>query len=493
MTDPGLPHPQPTRSFWLIDNPLSNHRTTVSLPGCADIVILGAGITGASVAYHLTKLDTEGKTILCLDARAAAGGASGRCGGNMTNSTYRYFKYDMKKYGLDIAKKIRIFELETVLALKKLIKDHGWEKKVELREGGTVHSYLTDLEFNEAIENIEEMRNQGLGHELRIWDRLETVKKTHGEDFVGAVMNPNGSQLSPSKLTIQLLQLALKSGYFNLQTYTPVQSITPYTAESAPANIDISSLKGQPKWIINTNRGSVICSKVIHCTNGYCAHLLPQLRDCIVPVRGQMMITIPSSIPRLWPFGISINRGYIYGWQRNDNMVILGGARGEAGPELEYNCSDDSDINTAIDRKLRQFLPTHFGDMVKSPTKIMMTWAGIMGMSNDVLNLPWVGPIPGLRWEGQYISAGYHGHGMPRAFHCAKAVAQMVLGSKPDVPGWMDEMLPSKKTGPTMKDWARKEDLYKIMRIEDGLAEMERRKEEEDSDSFIEPEIKSKL
>eukprot|EP00833_Pecoramyces_ruminatium_P003696 jgi/Orpsp1_1/1177728/evm.model.c7180000062603.2 len=46
MTDPGLPHPQPTRSFWLIDNPLSNHRTTVSLPGCADIVILGAGITG---------------------------------------------------------------------------------------------------------------------------------------------------------------------------------------------------------------------------------------------------------------------------------------------------------------------------------------------------------------------------------------------------------------------------------------------------------------
>jgi len=82
----------------------------------------------------------------------------------------------IKRYGLDIAKKIRIFELETVLALKKLIKDHGWEKKVELREGGTVHSYLTDLEFNEAIENIEEMRNQGLGHELLIWDRLETVK-----------------------------------------------------------------------------------------------------------------------------------------------------------------------------------------------------------------------------------------------------------------------------------------------------------------------------
>jgi len=49
MTDPGLPHPQPTRSFWLIDNPLSNHRTTVSLPGCADIVILGAGLTGISI------------------------------------------------------------------------------------------------------------------------------------------------------------------------------------------------------------------------------------------------------------------------------------------------------------------------------------------------------------------------------------------------------------------------------------------------------------
>ncbi len=85
-------------------------------------------------------------------------------------------KKKKKRYGLDIAKKIRVFEYETVMAIKKLIKDHRWEKKVELREGGTVHSYLTDLEFNEAIENIEEMRNQGLGHELIIWDRVETVK-----------------------------------------------------------------------------------------------------------------------------------------------------------------------------------------------------------------------------------------------------------------------------------------------------------------------------
>jgi len=38
------------------------------------LIIIKNYFIGASVAYHLTKLDTEGKSLLCLDARAAAGG-----------------------------------------------------------------------------------------------------------------------------------------------------------------------------------------------------------------------------------------------------------------------------------------------------------------------------------------------------------------------------------------------------------------------------------
>jgi len=43
--------------------------------------------------------------------------------------------------------------------------------------------------------------------------------------------------------------------------------------------------------------------------------------------------------------------------------------------------------------------------------------------------------------QGQYMAAGYSGHGMPRAFACAEAVAGMVVadmdGTKWDAPEWI--------------------------------------------------------
>jgi hypothetical protein len=49
--------------------------------------------------------------------------------------------------------------------------------------------------------------------------------------------------------------------------------------------------------------------------------------------------------------------------------------------------------------------------------------APVMGYSND--EFPYVGPVPGML--GQYICAGFTGHGMPQIFFSAKAVAMMIV------------------------------------------------------------------
>lgn len=41
--------------------------------------------------------------------------------------------------------------------------------------------------------------------------------------------------------------------------------------------------------------------------------------------------------------------------------------------------------------------------------------------------MPWIGSIPNLRGQGQFILAGFSGHGMPVIYLAAKAVARMVL------------------------------------------------------------------
>lgn len=41
--------------------------------------------------------------------------------------------------------------------------------------------------------------------------------------------------------------------------------------------------------------------------------------------------------------------------------------------------------------------------------------------------MPWIGRIPNLRGQGQFILAGFSGHGMPVIYLAAEAVARMVL------------------------------------------------------------------
>jgi glycine/D-amino acid oxidase-like deaminating enzyme len=49
-------------------------------------------------------------------------------------------------------------------------------------------------------------------------------------------------------------------------------------------------------------------------------------------------------------------------------------------------------------------------------------WTGVMGYSYD--SLPHLGKVPGK--PGQYILAGFNGHGMPIIWLAAKGIADMV-------------------------------------------------------------------
>ena len=48
--------------------------------------------------------------------------------------------------------------------------------------------------------------------------------------------------------------------------------------------------------------------------------------------------------------------------------------------------------------------------------------------------MPFIGPLPGK--EGQFVHAGFNGHGMARIFHAAPCLADLMLGKEwdPSVP-----------------------------------------------------------
>lgn len=79
--DPGQPSERPTESFWQIPpHPVLSTKQSLILPETADVVIIGSGMTAASIAHHLLSNDSR-INITVLEARTLCSGATGRNGG----------------------------------------------------------------------------------------------------------------------------------------------------------------------------------------------------------------------------------------------------------------------------------------------------------------------------------------------------------------------------------------------------------------------------
>lgn len=90
---PGIPVSNPTTSFWLQNPPFPDlvDMRSKTLPKTADIVIIGSGITGASVARTiLSECASMGinRRVVMLEARQICSGATGRNGGHIKCTPY---------------------------------------------------------------------------------------------------------------------------------------------------------------------------------------------------------------------------------------------------------------------------------------------------------------------------------------------------------------------------------------------------------------------
>ncbi|TFY53148.1 hypothetical protein EVJ58_g9614 [Rhodofomes roseus] len=108
-TPPGIPVPNPTLPFWTV--PASAILTEDEpLADSVDIVIVGSGITGTSVAYTLLSNGSKAR-ILMLEARAVCSGATGRNGGHINPPLYHDYSELQENFGEDAAKRMIRFRL----------------------------------------------------------------------------------------------------------------------------------------------------------------------------------------------------------------------------------------------------------------------------------------------------------------------------------------------------------------------------------------------
>ncbi|KAI5476862.1 FAD dependent oxidoreductase [Pseudohyphozyma bogoriensis] len=426
------PHPAPLASFWTngFQSELTRAGAEGSLDGVkADVVVIGTGVTGTMAADRLVEVlaeeervagDDGGKVkVVVLEAREFCSGATGRNGGHLTPLPRLEFAALVKKDGVEDAIRAVKLEDEAVRFVVETCKREGWTDDVDLVEGGTTHFFKGAAHEAHAKAELAAAEQAGIDNSSLVWYNTEQALEKFGASVYSAVQMPAGN-LYPLKLVTKVFQRAQRKA-----------------ATSNTVSISLYTNAAVERYII-------------HATNAYTSHLIPSLSagpHRIVPTRGQVIsaVPLPSSNPHSTS-AFSSTSGAHYFFQRPDGgPIILGGARVDAGKPYEFGVTDDSRVNEKVGEGLRKYLGEEFPTVFRGEgrgVEVEREWTGIMGytLSGD----PLVGKVydkEGNPVEGQYLSAGYSGHGMVRAPLCGRVIADIVLSDflkkEFEIPEWL--------------------------------------------------------
>ena len=278
------PVPDPTKPWWLNDAPLQN--VTGPLPAEADTVIVGAGITGGSVARHLAQLAPQrAAETLVLDARGAAGGATGRNGGQCGPMDCYDFESLAASDGLEEALAERSFQFETMDLVQEYVAEH--EVEADLRFGGAGVQWFTnrDRTWGESAHATCLLHAGQCGDPYcarsELLDSAEAEERMKSPDFLGAIFQPAGGSIWGAKIAFALLEEAIEGGV-TLRTQTAVTSV---------------ERDGEEHWLVHTDAGDVVRARhVVLATNAYTGSLVPELEGEINPWRDQVVIVSPATV-----------------------------------------------------------------------------------------------------------------------------------------------------------------------------------------------------
>ncbi|KAG1727309.1 FAD dependent oxidoreductase [Suillus lakei] len=482
---PGLPLPNPSRSFWSYPpSPIATHVS--QLPTHADFVVIGSGITGTSVVRRLldsSRADGHDVQVLMLEARDACSGATGRNGGHISPPLYHDYTSLKRDHGQPVAQKMMKLRLAHLEELRSVAEQEGILAESQWREVESVDVFYNSDMFEKAKTKVQtykaDLPFDAKHHE--VYEAKEAIEKYRlASDTLGCISSSAGA-IHPYQFVTGILAKLLSRypDQFSLCTNTPCTSISPPT----PSN---------PYYTLSTPRGIITTPHIIHATNGWASTLLEKFRGKIIPFRGNMSaqrpgqsIPLPDSNPTSHRSFIFYTRpiGYDYLTQlpTGEHELMLGGGfaqDGDEGYEAMGN-TDDTTYSKRIGAHLSGVLPRYFGEDNWGKEgvpleggegewaggRVKALWSGILGISADLI--PWVGRLPRVasgRSEpplssvvksekegvgervhvgaapGEWIAAGYSGEGMVHAWLSGKALTEMMLGR--EVEGRLGEWFP---------------------------------------------------
>jgi glycine/D-amino acid oxidase-like deaminating enzyme len=357
-----------------------------------DIVIIGAGITGAFLAERFTRM---GKRVVLIDRRRPVTGSTA------ASTALLLWELDAPlleiegRLGLEAAKTIASVCRRAVIDIGRLVNEIGIDADFTLRSS----LYLAGDRLDAHDLREERRLREAMGIETRFLEEGELAKR--GFVGEGALVSPGAAEADPVKLARGLLRAAVQRGAIILSPAT--------------ASVYQAGLEGVR---VETLEGDSISAGAMVLANGY------EMPDFVPAARHELVSTwVLATAPlaaSVWPVDAVVWEAadpYLYMRATADRRIIAGGEDGEF-EEAEVREAKTEEKVRAILAKLAARCPALEG------IRPEFAWSGVFGATED--SLPMIGRLPGR--PSSFAAFGYGGNGITFSAIAADVLAAELEG-----------------------------------------------------------------
>ncbi|MEO6588604.1 MAG: FAD-dependent oxidoreductase [Pyrinomonadaceae bacterium] len=367
----------------------------------AEIVIIGGGVVGASVAHHLT--EKGAKDVLILERELKQGfGSTGKATGGVRAQFETEINIKMSLYSLEFFK--------------------NWEFDCSYEPRGYLFFVTSEKGLEYLKRNVERQKSLGV-KDVELVDKKtisEICPILNCEDITGGTFGKNDGFINPLAVMNGFTKSALQNGA-KIEFDTEVFSIE-------NANGKVKS--------VTTNKGEIECEKII-LTTGAWAKNLAKTAGINLPVEPQKRQIIwaqsKTDLPENLPMVIDLETGFHFRPARDWNAGILPAMSAKreqtANNEILFAYPDPFEENS-FDTNFDESFIEKVYERAKHRSPFLYETKPILEKCRAGLyeNTPDHHAILGkCSIEGLYLANGFSGHGVMHSPATGRALSEIIL------------------------------------------------------------------